>query len=94
MKKGILKTILEKIKPYRGMASDFLIILDEVDEKNSELIDKLYNKIIENIRKIESKNKLQKISKELKAIRKKELIENKKNIEDVKKIESLIDSID
>ena len=94
MKKDILKTILEKIKPYRDMASDFLIILDEVDEKNSELIDKLYNKIIENIKKIESKDKLQKISKELKAIRKKELIENKTNKEDIKKIESLIDSIE
>ena len=94
MKKDILKKKLEKIKPYRDMASDLLIILDEVDEKNSELIDKLYNKIIENIKKIESKDKLQKISKELKAIRKKELIENKKNKEDIKKIESLIDSIE
>lgn len=94
MKKEILKTILERIEPQREMASYFLLILNEVNKKDKKFINKLYNKIVENIRKIESKDKLRKISKELEIIRKKELNENKKNLEDVKTLEYLINNID
>lgn len=94
MKKEILKTILKRIEPHREMASYFLLILNEVDKKDKKFTNKLYNKIIENIRKIESKDKLRKISKELEIIRKKELNENKKNLEDMKTLEFLINNID
>ena len=76
------------------MAQDFLLILKETNDEDTQLIDKLYGQIIQNIRKIKSKEKLQKISNELKIIRKKESIRTQEDKQSLKNLESLIDSMD
>lgn len=94
MKKEILKKILEKLTPYREMAWDFLLILEESDEEDKDFIDTLYNQILQNIKQIKSKDQLQKIWNELKSIKNKELIENRKDQESLDSLEFLIDNIE
>jgi hypothetical protein len=72
MRKKLLKTILEKLVPYRDMAEDFIIILDECKEEDQEFIDNLSNEIVKGIRAIKSREKLKKISKEIKKIKREE----------------------
>ena len=75
MKKETLKLVLTRLQPYRDMAEGFLLILDECKEDDKDLIDNLYNDIVQNIKDIDSKEQLQKISNELKIIKERELIE-------------------
>ena len=94
MKKEILKKILERLTPYREMAWDFLLILEESNEEDKDFIDTLYNQILQNIKQIKSKDQLQKIWNELKSIKDKELIENRKDQESLDSLEFLIDNIE
>lgn len=94
MSKKLLKTVLEKLVPYRDMAKDFLIILDECEEEDQEFIDRLSNEIVKGIRAIKSREKLKKISKEIKKIKKEEDAELWKSKKDLDELEILINNMD
>ena len=63
MRKNLLKTVLEKLIPYRNMAKDFLLILEECEEDEQEFIDKLSNEIIQGIKRNHTRNKKNKIKR-------------------------------
>lgn len=94
MRKNLLKTVLEKLIPYRDMAKDFLIILDECEEDEQEFIDKLSNEIIQGIKKIKSREKIDKISREIKKLKRKEESELWKSKKDLDDLENLINNIE
>lgn len=94
MRKSNLKLILTKLLPYRDLAEEFLLILEETTDEDKDFIDKLYGDIMQNIKEIKSKDQLQKISNELKRIKEKELIEDSKDKQDLEDLESLIDNIE
>ena len=93
MRKSLLKTVLERLVPYRDMARDFLIILRECKEEDQEFIDGLCNEIVKGIREIKSKENLKKISKEIKRIKREEEAELWKSKKDLEELENLIDNI-
>ena len=90
-RKQILQKILKALVPYRDMANDFLVILEECNDEDEELINKLYLDITENIKIINSKDQIQKISKELRNIQEKELMGRKEEEQYVENLLSLID---
>ena len=94
MRKNLLKTVLEKLIPYRNMAKDFLLILEECEEDEQEFIDKLSNEIIQGIKKIKSREKIDKISREIKKLKRKEEFELWKSKKDLENLENLINSIE
>ncbi len=94
MSKETLKLDLTRLQPYRDMAEGFLLILDECNEEDENLVNDLYNDIIQNIKNIDSKEQLQKISNELKTIKERELIEEWKDKKDIEELENLISNMD
>lgn len=92
MRKDSLKLILTKLKPYRNMAEDFLLMLEESEDE--KLISKLYELIIQNIKQIKSKDQLHRISNELKKIKENESIQDWKDKQDIEELESLIDNME
>lgn len=94
MRKETLKLVLTRLQPYRDMAEGFLLILDECKEDDKDLIDNLYNDIVQNIKDIDSKDQLQKISNELKIIKERELIEEWKDKKDIEDLENLISNME
>ncbi len=94
MRKETLKLVLTRLQPYRDMAEGFLLILDECNEEDENLVNDLYNDIIQNIKNIDSKEQLQKISNELKTIKERELIEEWKDKKDIEELENLISNMD
>lgn len=94
MRKNLLKTVLEKLIPYRDMAKDFLLMLEECEEDEQEFIDKLSNEIMQGIKKIKSREKIDKISREIKKLKRKEESELWKSKKDLENLENLINSIE
>ena len=68
-KRQTLQKILEALIPYRDMAEWFLLILQE--EWNEKLIEKLYQEILSEIRKINSENQQKNIETALQNLREK-----------------------
>lgn len=66
-KKQALQRILEALIPYWDLAEGFLLILQE--EWNDELIEKLYQQILSEIRKINSEEQQEKIKTALQKLR-------------------------
>ncbi len=83
-----LNKILKALIPHWDMAEWFLILLQE--EWNDELIERIYERIIIEIKSINSKKKRKDIKKDLKKLKEKEEKENKKNDE---YLEDLINNI-
>jgi len=67
-----LKLLLIKLQPYRDMAEDFLIILEECKDEDQEFVDRLSSEIVQGIKRIESKEQIEKITKEISNIKKQE----------------------
>ena len=66
-KKQSLQRILEALIPYWDLAEWFLLLLNE--EWNDELIEKLYQEILSEIRKINSEDQQEKIKTALQRLR-------------------------
>lgn len=93
MKKESLILILTRLKPYWKTAEDFLLMVNEATDEDTDFINKLYELMVINIKKIKSKWQLQTIRKELGKIRQKELLNKWKDQEDLKELEALINDI-
>lgn len=93
MKKESLILILTRLKPYWKTAEDFLLMVNEATDEDTDFINKLYELMVINMKKIKSKWQLQTIRKELGKIRQKELLNKWKDQEDLKELEALINDI-
>lgn len=93
MKKETLKLVLTKLEPYRNMAEDFLLILEECWEEDQELVNKLSSEIVQCIKKIKSKEQIKKITKEISKIKKREEVEIWRSKKDLEELENLINEI-
>ena len=83
-----LQRIIEALIPYRDMAEWFLILLQE--EWNNELIKRIYERIITEIKSINSEKKKKNIKKGLKKLKEKEQKEKQNENE---YLEDLINNI-
>ncbi len=93
MSRETLKLLLIKLQPYRDMAEDFLIILEECKDEDQEFVDRLSSEIVQGIKRIESKEQIEKITKEISNIKKQEEAEIWRNKKDLEELENLINNI-
>ena len=81
-KKQALQKILEALIPYRDMAEWFLLLLE--NNKDENIINTLYNTIINEIKNINNENDRKNIKKSLEKIKEQEEKEKKEENEYLK----------